>query len=81
VEAAAAVEIAAIADDSTAEAEDAVSAGADRLYAPLTSLIRGPAPRVRAFSNRSRSGSRSGSGPEGWGKRFRVQGQRVGARG
>ena len=40
VEAAAAVEIAAIADDATAEAAEAVIAAADRLYALLTGLIR-----------------------------------------
>jgi len=40
VEAAAAVEIAALADDATAEAADAVIVSADRLYALLTGLIR-----------------------------------------
>ena len=40
VEAAAAVEIAALADDTTTEAADAVIASADRLYALLTGLIR-----------------------------------------
>ncbi|MBL8607648.1 MAG: four helix bundle protein, partial [Myxococcales bacterium] len=36
----AAVEIAALADDATAEAADAVIVSADRLYALLTGLIR-----------------------------------------
>ncbi len=40
VEAAAAVEIAALADDASTEAADAVIAAADRLYALLTALIR-----------------------------------------
>ncbi|MBL8608966.1 MAG: four helix bundle protein [Myxococcales bacterium] len=40
VEAAAAVEIAALADDTTTEAADAVVASADRVYALLTGLIR-----------------------------------------
>ena len=40
MEAAAAVEIAAIADDTTEEAAGAVIARADRLYALLTGLIR-----------------------------------------
>ena len=40
LEAAAAVEIAALADDTTEEAADAVIARADRLYALLTGLIR-----------------------------------------
>ena len=40
VEAAAAVEIAALADDTTEAAADAVIASADRLYALLTGLIR-----------------------------------------
>ena len=39
-EAAAAVEIAALADDTTIEAAEAVIASADRLYALLTGLIR-----------------------------------------
>ena len=40
LEAAAAVEIAALADDTTEEAADVVIARADRLYALLTGLIR-----------------------------------------
>jgi len=40
LEAAAAVEIAALADDTTAEAADTAIAHADRLYALLTGLVR-----------------------------------------